>query len=398
VPVKLVTRLPRLRPPAAYFTADFDVAHPPGGFISTSLDAALGSVTANWFATRGVALTRMVPTRIVRVPTVDPRRRVAYVLAMRTHPPAADLYAYSVWCGLGGGGGGTVSNLTTAVRLAGGAVDLGRTVTLTAPTSIAAAAMLQRGGIMDEETGVWAPARPRAAREGLAARPLALIVGGTVGGLLVVAAGLMLYFRLRGQAAARYRLFQWPRPLDGGTDLGGASSMRSAMSSFAGTLGVGGGGGGGARGSGGGGGGGGWSHRRQDPPSFSSEEGPPERPRSKGRLSWLDDEDAGDAGGADGDAGSDDGATGGADGDDAGGWAAADVKARWGADASRAGAWPLDGPGGRLSSLALSPHDASGEGPMSAVTPPPAVLRAAPSRGEADAEPTTLTKAASSWT
>lgn len=224
--VRLRKDVPRLSPPAAYYMMVLEVVRPSSGIITVALDEHIRQETAAWFAAHDVQLVHMFAEHIRSLATVHAQRTVTYVLALSANPSVSTLLGYSEFCGYKLAPG-AVSGMAAGVRRR---PNMGTDVAISAASSIKAASELQAGGTFDEG-GNFTPTRRRGGGGGAFSNTaLIATVCGVLGALTVVGLSLMLYFRMRGTAAARYSVFTWR----GGSGAGGSDrrSSRASRSSL----------------------------------------------------------------------------------------------------------------------------------------------------------------------
>lgn len=235
--VRLRKDVPRLAPPAAYYLMVLEVVRPSSGIVTVALDEHIRQETAAWFAARDVRLVHMFAEHIRSLATVHAHRTVTYVLALSANPSVSTLLGYSEFCGYNLAPG-AVSGMAAGVRRR---PNMGTEVAISAVSSIKAASELQAGGTFDEG-GNFTPNRRRrgAGGGGFSNSALIATVCGVLGVLTVVGLSLMLYFRMRGTAAARYSVFTWRGGSGaGGSDRHSSRASRSSLRSSAASTGAG---------------------------------------------------------------------------------------------------------------------------------------------------------------
>lgn len=226
--VRLRKNVPRLPPPAAYYIMVLEVVRPSSGIVTVDLDRHIRRLTAEWFAARDVRVDSMFAEHIRSRHVVHAHRIVTYVLALNPSPSVSTLLGYSHFCGFELASG-ALSGMAAGVR---GQRNMGSTVEILAVSSIKTASELHAGGTFDDG-GNFSPTPRRRSRGGFSSTALIGTVCGVLGGLMLVGLSLMLYFRMRGAAAARYSVFHWRGGGDEGSDRPSRASRSSLASSEA---------------------------------------------------------------------------------------------------------------------------------------------------------------------
>lgn len=194
--------VPAVKRPIIYYTFLIDVTSPPGGFVSTFFDDAFKGLTAGWFQRHGIVVNSMYLEHVVPASSVISRGTITYYLSMVETLPDVTV-SFSEYCGYNGKLGEVPGVVKDIRRMP----NMGRDVLISMATSMRHETRLQSGGRFDEQTGQLIVPKPK---KKLSARSLIIIiVSCVVGSVVSVAVGLMLYFRVQAESAARYSPFTW---------------------------------------------------------------------------------------------------------------------------------------------------------------------------------------------
>lgn len=199
---KLTKRVPPVKRPEIYYFFEIDIVHPPGGTISAEFDALLRRLTNQWFRNHGVEVKSMFLEHVKVTSSVAPRRTLIYYLSMASGDPHITV-EFSEYCGFRKKPGvlpGLVQDLRKRP-------DVGKLIEVSMASAMSHDSRLQNGGVFDSQTGELIVPK---SKKGLSVSTLIIIIACcVVGTVAIVGAGLMLYFRIQAESAARYSPFTW---------------------------------------------------------------------------------------------------------------------------------------------------------------------------------------------
>jgi len=196
--------LPPVKRPVIYYELKLGISEPPSGLISEEFDLQIRTLTNRWFAKVDLAVTHMYLEHVARHQVVKAERTVTYYLAMKSADPHT-LVAFSRYCGFDHRDRTKPSQLAADLHKEPG---VGTLVRITMVKVLEHEPRLQNGGEFNADTGELIPHAKK--KKGLSGKTVVIIIVSAVMGTVAsVAVGLMVYFRMQAESAARYSPFTW---------------------------------------------------------------------------------------------------------------------------------------------------------------------------------------------
>ncbi|GAB0491274.1 hypothetical protein MMPV_002526 [Pyropia vietnamensis] len=201
-PAKLTKTVPPVKRPVIYYFFELDFVHPPGGIISAEFDLLLKSLTNRWFKSHGVEVKTMFLEHVKVTSSVEPRRSVIYYLSMASGDPHI-IVDFSEYCGFRKKPG-VLPGLVIDLRKRS---EVGPLIEVSMASVMSHDSRLQNGGTFDAQTGELIVSKSK--KKLSASTLIIIIVSCVVGTVTVVGVGLVVYFRMQAESAARYSPFTW---------------------------------------------------------------------------------------------------------------------------------------------------------------------------------------------